>query len=451
MQSLQGSMASDSNYSIDEIMEIVSRDKEYYVSTNGGVTLSGGEPLMQDPDSLIDLLKLLKKDKIKITVETSLHAPWNNINKILPYIDLFFVDLKVVGNDDLHMKYTKQNSTLIHDNIKKLLELNANIKFRMVMVPGYTDSESNIQATSNFLKSINYDSIELLKYHDLWEEKVQRLGLEVDLLNIIPVKSLESLKKGVELFKKHGIKAENSDLDSSKVKAKFTPRVKAIQKAIRTSPRHFCMETAKLKTEFYKKHGFNKPPHIHRAESLEYLLQNKTVKVYPKELLVGNFTAHRVACQLWIEYYGIIAAKVIYKLKRLKPITFQASSDDLVPFIKILSFWLTKGVLGRAYPDLNDVMLLMARTAEMNAGFNNNMAAICHFVANFERILKLGTSGIIEEIRAKREEKPENNQDFYKGAIIALKSLEAFAQRYADHLSDLSQKVKDSERRQALY
>ena len=167
-QSFQGNIVPDCNYSIDEILEVLSRDKEYYLSTNGGVTLSGGEPLLQDPNSLIDLLKLLKKDKMKVSAETSLHAPWENIRKIAPYIDLFLVDLKVVGDDDLHVKYTKQDTTLIRSNLKKLLDLGANIKFRMVMLPGLNDSKHNIQAAADFLKSIKHDSIELLKYHNIY-------------------------------------------------------------------------------------------------------------------------------------------------------------------------------------------------------------------------------------------------------------------------------------------
>jgi len=448
--SFQGDMAPDCNYSIEDIMEVVSRDKEYYFSTNGGVTLSGGEPLLQGPDSLIRLLKLLKKENIKVTAETSLHAPWKNISKIAPYIDLFLVDLKVVGDDNLHLKYTKQDSTLIHSNIKKLLELNSNIKFRMVMVPGFTDSESNIKATSDFLKSIKYDSIELMKYHNLYEEKAQRLGLDMVSLNITPEQSLVSIKNGVKLFKSYGIKAENPDLDTSRHKAVFTQRVKEIQKVIRESGRAFCIESAQLKTKYYKKHGFKKPTPIHRAESLSYILQNKTVRVYPRELLVGNYTSKRVACQFWIEYWGIIAIKVIHKLKRLKPIPFKASGDDLLPFFKMLPFCLKNSIVGKVNSDLSDILLMFARAAEMNTGFNNNLAAICHFVVNYERILKLGTSGLIEEIRAKQKEKPENNQDFYNGAIIALKGLEAFAQRYADHMSSLSQKVKDPERRKEL-
>ena len=449
-QSFQGNIVPDCNYSINEILEVLSRDKKYYLSTNGGVTLSGGEPLLQDPNSLIDLLKLLKKDKMKVSAETSLHAPWENIRKIAPYIDLFLVDLKVVGDDDLHVKYTKQDTTLIRSNLKKLLDLGANIKFRMVMLPGLNDNKHNVQAAADFLKSIKHDSIELLKYHNLYEDKAKRLGLDVVSLNITPEQSLESLKIGAKLFSSHGIKVESTYLDSSIQKADFTPRVKKIQKDIRGSGRAVCIEAANLKTKYYKKHGFNKPTPIHRAECLSYTLQNKTVKIYPQELLAGNYTSKRVAGHIWVEYMGIVGAKMIHKVKRLKPVPFQASSKDLIPFIKMLPFWAKNSLLGRVNAKLSDMLLMLARASEMNAGFTNNFAAICHYIVNFERILNLGTSGLIEEIIKIQKEKPENNQDFYNGAIIALKGLEAFAHKYAEQLSNLSKNEMNPERRKEL-
>ena len=85
--------APDGNYSISDIMEIVLRDKDYYTKTGGGVTFSGGDPLLQDPESLIGLLKLLKDENIHTAVETSLYVPWENIENIAPYVDLFLVDL----------------------------------------------------------------------------------------------------------------------------------------------------------------------------------------------------------------------------------------------------------------------------------------------------------------------------------------------------------------------
>ena len=97
--------------------------------------------MLQDSGSLVRLLKLLKQEQIHTAVESSLHVPWENIKAVMPYIDLFLIDMKVVGNDELHKKYTNQDSRLIHQNIINLIELNAGIKFRMVMVPGYNDME----------------------------------------------------------------------------------------------------------------------------------------------------------------------------------------------------------------------------------------------------------------------------------------------------------------------
>jgi formate C-acetyltransferase len=450
-QSIKGNIELDCNYSIDDIIEIISRDKEYYRSTNGGVTLSGGEPLLQDPDDMIRLLKILKKENIKIIAETCLHAPWKHINKIAPYIDLFLIDLKVVGDDELHKKYTRQDSTLIHSNIKKLLELNVNIKFRMVMVPGFTDSDSNIKATSDFLKSINYDTIELMKYHNLYEEKAERLGLNLASLNITPEQALESIKNGVELFKKYKIEATNTDLDTSKYKADFTPRVRAIHRAIKGSKRSLCLEVSKLKTQFYKKNGFSEPTPIHRAKRLSYVLRRKKVIVYPKELLVGTFTSKRLGSQLWEEYHGNLAVLYMHNINHQKPIPFQISlKDKLYFYLRIFPFWYKYSVLGRVYPKPSDLLGNLGKATNLAAGLINNILAIAHFIANYEPILTKGTSGLIEEIRSIQKANPDNNQDFYRGAIIGLKGLEAYAERYADYLLELSEKEKDPERKKEL-
>ncbi len=449
--SFNPTMAPDGTYSISDILEVVLRDNEYYFKTGGGVTLSGGEPLLQDPGSLISLLNLFKNNNIHVVVETSLHAPWEHIHNIASYINLFLVDLKIVGDDDLHKKYTKQDGALIHSNLRKLLDSNANVKFRMVMVPGYNDTESTIQATAVFLKSINYDSIELLKYHNLYEDKAQRLGLVRESLNITPDQSLAAIKNAVELFKSFDIKAECCDLDASRHTAVFTNRVYDIQKDIRGSDYHLCFEASKLKTEFYKKNGFSKPVHIHRAQRLSHVLKNKKIIIYPHELLVGNFTSKRVGGQIWEEHYGVLFVSILHQINRQTPVSFKCSFRDKLNFyFRIFPFWRKHCLLMKVYKSFSDFMLNLARCSEMNTGFNNNTAAIAHFVVNFERMLKRGTTGIIQEIEQKQKEKPENNQDFYNGAIIALKALESFAERYANVLSELTQKETDPARRREL-
>ncbi len=444
-------IAPDANSSISDIMDIIVRDREYYHSTGGGVTLSGGDPMIQDAESLLNLLKQIKDENIHVSAETTLHAPWKTISKVAQYIDLFIVDLKVAGNDELHKKLTSQDGVLIRKNIQKLLDLKAALRFRMVIVPGLNDAAENIRAAAEFLKAVGHDSIELLRYHNMYEEKARRLGIEQASLNITAEQSLNSLKNAVALFRQYGIRAHNDDLDSSRQKATFTQRVLDIQNEIRESGRALCVEVSKLKTRYYKKNGFKKPTPIHRAERLAYVLNNKTVKVYPGELIVGNFTSKRVAGQVWEEHYGILEISFLYKINKQKPVSFKCSFRERMSFyFYIFPFWLKHSLFRKVNPRLSDMMLTVARSSEMIAGFNNNMAAIAHFIVNFDRMLSLGTTGIIDEIRAKQKEKPENNQDFYNGAIIALQGLEAFAQRYSDTLRTMAEQEKDPARRAEL-
>ncbi|MFC1851279.1 pyruvate formate lyase family protein [candidate division CSSED10-310 bacterium] len=441
----------DNDYLISNIVEIVSRDKEYYFKTGGGVTLSGGEPLLQNPADLIPLMKSLNKEKIHIAVETALHVPWKNVDKLAPYIDLFLIDLKILGDDILHKKYTKQSNRLIHSNIKKLIYLKANVKFRMVMVPGCNDKESDIKAASEFLKSVGHHSIELLKYHNMYEGKAERLGLERELLNITNDQAVRSIKGAVNLFENYNIRTECNELDVSRNKALFPKRVYDIQNAIRDSDHSLCFEVSSLKTDFYRKNGFEKPNPIHRSERLSYVLKNKEIIVYPEELLVGNFTSKRRGSQVWEEHFGMLFATVIHQIDHQKPVPFKCTWKDKLNFYyNIFPFWLKHSLISKVYSSPIDALLYFARCSEMNTGFNNNLASIAHYIVNYKRMLEYGTTGIIKEIETKQKEKHENNKDFYEGVIIALKGLEVFANRYAESLSCLSREERNPVRRKEL-
>ena len=436
---------------VSEIMEVVLRDRDYYAATGGGVTFSGGEPLLQHPGSLLLLLEALQAENIHTAVETSLHVPTETIDKVAPQIDLFLVDLKIVGHDDLHRKFTGQDSELIHRNIKRLLELKARVKFRMVIVPGHNDDQAHIRAAAEFLRSLGYDTVELLKYHNMYEDKARRLGLTREPLNITAGQSLAAVEAAMAAFAGLGIEAECLELSPGPARAAFTARVYEIQNAIRASDHHLCLEVSRLKTRFYKKNGFKKPAHIHRAERLAYVLNNKQINIYPRELLVGNFTSKRKGGQVWEEHYGILFASIIHQINRQKPVAFQCSFKDKLDFyFKIFPFWAKRSLLARVNRKFSDLMRMISRCSEMNTGFNNNMAAIAHFIVNFDRLLELGTDGIIREIETVRRQHPDQDQAFYQGAIIALKAVEDFAARYAGDLADRSRKETDPERKKEL-
>jgi pyruvate-formate lyase/pyruvate-formate lyase-activating enzyme len=440
----------DEHFSVENILDIVSRDKKYYFSTSGGVTLSGGEPFMQDTQTLLSLLSKLKEQNIKICVETSLFAPWKNIEELIPYIDNFFVDLKVVG-EDKHKELTGQSQELIHENLGKLISAGANIMLRMVMVPGLNDDEKHIKAAADYIKSLGFKKIELLRYHNMYEDKAKRMGLEIPMLDISMEQSQKSLERGIELFRAQKVEAFNIDLNYEHKPTVFTDRVLKIQNDIREAPRALCMEVSKLKTKYYRKNGFEKPVHIHRAERLSYVLGNKKLKIYDDELLVGNFTSKRVAGQVWEEHYGILDISFLPKINRQKPVRFQCSFRERWYFyLRIFPFWFKHCLIRRVSPTLKEFLPIFARSSEMVAGFNNNFAAIAHFIVNFERMLKLGTTGIIEEVKKAKAENPDNNPDFYDGVIIALEGLANFADRYSEYLKKVAKKEKDAARRDEL-
>ena len=435
--------------SINDVLQVIMKDKDYYAASNGGVTLSGGEPLLQHTKSLVNLLKQLKEKNIHVAVETTGHVPWKNINDLAPYIDLFLIDLKVVNNDDLHIKYTRHDSKLIHNNIKKLIDMNANIQFRMVVVPGYNDHEANIKDAAEFLKSINYNSIELLKFHNMYEAKSKHLGISNKSLDITNDQSVEAVRRAIDLFKTHTINA-TCELDFVTKKSEFSKRVYDIQTDIRESDLYLCMETSMIKTDFYQKYGFDKPTHIHRSERLAYVLNHKKVNIYPNELIVGNYTSKRVAGNVWEEYFGTVFVSILHQIHRQTPVSFQCTFEDKVNFYtKIFPFWAKHSLLSYTNKTLGDWMLMLSRSSDLKLGFNNNQAAIAHFIVNHDRILELGTTGIIKEIREHQEKNPDQHI-FYESAIIALKGLENFAERYSKTLFDLSLNEKDPVRRKEL-
>ncbi|MCL2301415.1 MAG: radical SAM protein [Firmicutes bacterium] len=433
-----------------EIAETLLRDERYYRASGGGVTLSGGEPFLQDSEALLALLARLKERDIRIAAETSLCAPWETIEAAMPYVDLFIADLKA-EDAVLHQELTGRDNALIKSNLEQLVSAGAQVKIRTLVVPGLNDGEEAIRALAAYVKSLGFDTIELMKFHNMYEEKAERLGLDVPRLGITPEQSLAALKRAVELYGKCGLRACNDELKDAPPAAKFTDRVLRIQNDIRESGRAVCFEVSRLKTEYYRQNGFDAPVHIHRARRLRYVLERKKTIVYPGELLVGNFTGKRVAGQVWEEQYGSLYAAFLYQAHKQTPVPFQSTWQERAHFYtRIFPYWLMKSTVYRGHERKEDLLLNFSRIAETSTGFNNNFAAIAHFVVNFDRILKLGTMGLKHEIKRAAKEHPENNRDFYLGALICLQALEDWAGRYAAHLADLAEREADPGRRAEL-
>jgi len=161
----------------DELFKTIKGDIIFFEESVGGVTFSGGEPLMQ-ADFLYEVLKLCKNDKIHTCIDTTGFASLKTIEKIAGLADCFLYDIKLIDNN-VHYKYTGVPVHAIIENLKWLDQNNKNVILRFPVIPGITDTEKNISEIKLLLKSFkNIKQIDLLPYHNISHGKYNRFKME---------------------------------------------------------------------------------------------------------------------------------------------------------------------------------------------------------------------------------------------------------------------------------
>lgn len=170
-------------YTSENLLKIIKSDTIFYEESGGGVTFSGGEPLIQI-DFLEEILKVCKKEDIHTAIDTSGHVPTESFKKINLLTDIFLYDIKLF-DDDLHKKYTGVSNKLIKENIEYLSSVGSKVIIRIPLIPDITDTEENLSAISNYLFQFkNILRIDLLPYNKLSEDKYRRLNEKSKLGNI---------------------------------------------------------------------------------------------------------------------------------------------------------------------------------------------------------------------------------------------------------------------------
>ncbi len=186
---------------VADVMKIVKQDMPYYRRSGGGLTLSGGEMLCQS-DFALALLQAAKASAINTAVETTGFAPWETIEKLLPYIDTVLMDIKHIDSIK-HKAFTTQPNERILENAVKIAENANKLIVRVPVIPTFNDTEAEIAAIAKFASSLkNVDEINLLPYHNFGKDKYEGLGREY-LMGDIPSPTdahMEKLKAVAESF-----------------------------------------------------------------------------------------------------------------------------------------------------------------------------------------------------------------------------------------------------------
>lgn len=179
-------MTTNTQYSVSDLVEKVLKYKNYFIASGGGVTISGGEPLLQQ-DFLIEFFKELKKYGIPTAIDTSGMVPiTEKLKELIDLTDLFLLDIKCI-NDDICKNLTGLSNKLELEFANYLSSVNKDVWIRQVLVPGYTDNEKDLLKLKNFLSTLsNVKKIDILPYHNLGKYKWADLGLPYLLENVRP-------------------------------------------------------------------------------------------------------------------------------------------------------------------------------------------------------------------------------------------------------------------------
>ncbi len=198
---------SGKSMTVAEIMDVIEKERIFFDQSGGGVTFSGGEPLVYS-EMLIELLDECGKKGIHRAVDTAGHASREIMQEVAKRTDLFLYDLKIM-DEDLHEQWTGVKNDRIFANLRTLAATGAHIIIRIPLVARINDDEENIRKTAEFISSLpgKIPEVHLLPYHAIARHKYAKLGRGEEFA-FMEEPGKQSLKRSIILFASYGIIAQ---------------------------------------------------------------------------------------------------------------------------------------------------------------------------------------------------------------------------------------------------
>ncbi len=193
-----------SRVSAEEAAAALLRDVEFYRQSGGGITISGGDPLVQHAFAR-EVLGLCKRSGVHTAIETCLFGDWEVLERFIPLTDLFIIDLKI-ANSALHAEYTGRPNDLILDNYARLARAGVELLTRMPLIPGITATEANVRALASIVRETNPGGrVELINFNPLAINKYSLMNRGKEFFNgmaPLPDGEVEALRA---LFEAEGL------------------------------------------------------------------------------------------------------------------------------------------------------------------------------------------------------------------------------------------------------
>lgn len=194
-------------YDIPQLMEIIEKERVHINHSGGGVTFSGGEPLMHS-DFLLNMLKECGKVNLHCTVDTSGFADTKTLLEVAKHTDLFLYDVKHL-DPEIHKKWTGVSNKLIIENLKLLSETDADINIRIPFIKNVNEDKKSVSDIAEFISNLpgKKPMVNILPYHNIAANKYNKLGSEYEEFNMAEP-SIEEQKRAISIFEKFGLEVE---------------------------------------------------------------------------------------------------------------------------------------------------------------------------------------------------------------------------------------------------
>ncbi len=192
-----------SRVTLSEALQLVLEDREFF-GEEGGVTLSGGEPLLQ-PEFCRELLVALKQEGVNTAVDTGGHVGWEAFEKVLPVTDWVLFDFKH-ADAGAHRRLTGHGNEWILDNLRRLSRRGASVEIRYPLIPGCNDSAADLRAACEILGKLRIGRVRILPYHAMARSKYLALGM-ADTMPRVDPPDAGSLQRAVAILKHCGVEA----------------------------------------------------------------------------------------------------------------------------------------------------------------------------------------------------------------------------------------------------
>lgn len=192
-------------YTVEEILRVVQRDAVFYGASGGGITISGGEAMVQI-DFLEALLKACKERGIHTAIETCSACPWENIRRTLPYMDTYLCDVKHTDPEKLRRE-TGGDARLLLGNIRRLAEQGGNIIARIPLIPGFNTEDWEVEAIGRFIAECGIRRAEVLNFHKLGVPKYEKCFMGRVPKDRTPLEP-EELERKLAILRGLGLEAE---------------------------------------------------------------------------------------------------------------------------------------------------------------------------------------------------------------------------------------------------